>query len=50
MSGMVIGSMMEADHSLRKYEAQVRIQRRLAKERAKWKSFEDQYGKAEDDE
>ena len=50
MSGMVIGSMMEADHSLRQYEAQIRIQRRIARERAKWKSIEDQYGKGDDDE
>ena len=49
MSGMVVGSMMEADHSLRQYEAQVRNQRRLAMERAKWKTFEDQYGKPEDE-
>ncbi|KAK3946074.1 hypothetical protein QBC46DRAFT_370764 [Diplogelasinospora grovesii] len=50
MSGMVFGSMIEADYSIREYEAKVRMQRRLQRDRAMWKSFEEQYGKDEDDE
>ena len=47
MSGMVLGSMMEADSRLRAYEARVRAQRRLAREQAYWESFERQYPKGE---
>jgi hypothetical protein len=49
MSGMVLGSMIEADHRLRQYEARVRMQKRLAREQAYWQSFERQYGKDEDE-
>lgn len=49
MSGMVFGSMIEADYRLRDYEARVRMQKRIARDRAMWKQFEDQYGKDEDD-
>lgn len=49
MSGMVLGSMLEADARLREYEAQMRLRRRLMKEQAMWASFEERYGKEEDD-
>ncbi|KAK0635527.1 hypothetical protein B0T17DRAFT_503051 [Bombardia bombarda] len=49
MSGMVLGGMLEADYSIRQYEARMRIQRRLQRDQAMWKSFEDQYGKDDDD-
>ncbi|KAK4103812.1 hypothetical protein N658DRAFT_504661 [Parathielavia hyrcaniae] len=49
MSGMVLGSMIEADHRLRQYEARVRVQRRLARDQAYWASFEKEFGKDEDD-
>ncbi|KAK4156302.1 Imidazoleglycerol-phosphate dehydratase-domain-containing protein [Chaetomidium leptoderma] len=49
MSGMVLGSMMEADSRLRQYEARMRVQRRLAREQAYWKNFEREYGKDEDE-
>lgn len=49
MSGMVIGSMMEADHRIRMYEAQMRIQRRRLRDKAMWEDFERQYGKDDDD-
>lgn len=49
MSGMVLGSMLEADHRLRQYEARMRVQRRLAKEQAYWQSFEREFGKDEDE-
>lgn len=48
MSGMVLGSMMEADHRLREYEAKMRIRRRLARDQAMWQRFEQEYGKDED--
>jgi len=49
MSGMVIGSMMEADYQLRQFEQRVRIQKRLARERARWESFEREIGKEDDE-
>ncbi|KAG7288767.1 hypothetical protein NEMBOFW57_005124 [Staphylotrichum longicolle] len=49
MSGMVLGSMLEADHRLRQYEARMRVQRRLAREQAYWQSFEREFGKDEDE-
>ncbi len=50
MSGMVMGAWIEADHRLRAYEARVRMQRRLNKERAVWRTYEEEYGKEDDDE
>ena len=35
MSGMIVGSMIEADSRMRQYEARVRIERRIARDRAK---------------
>ncbi|EAQ90690.1 hypothetical protein CHGG_02625 [Chaetomium globosum CBS 148.51] len=49
MSGMVLGSMIEADSRLRQYEARMRVQRRLASERAYWERFEKEYGKDDDE-
>ena len=43
MCGMVFGSMIEADHRLRQYEAQVRLQRRIARDRAKWQQYEEEF-------
>jgi hypothetical protein len=42
MSGMVLGSMINADHSLREYEQNMRAQRRWMKERAKWERYEEE--------
>jgi hypothetical protein len=39
MSGMVLGSMMEADARIRAFEARIRAQKRLAKEQAYWESI-----------
>ncbi|KXJ93355.1 hypothetical protein Micbo1qcDRAFT_203435 [Microdochium bolleyi] len=47
MSGMILGSMIEADARMRRYEQQVRIQRRLARDRAEWERFTREFG--EDD-
>lgn len=44
MSGMAFGSMIEADSRMRQYEAHVRMQRRMAKERAVWQSLQDEIG------
>jgi hypothetical protein len=42
MSGMVLGSMINADHRLREYEQNMRSQRRWMKERAKWERYEEE--------
>ncbi|KAK3902607.1 hypothetical protein C8A05DRAFT_33682 [Staphylotrichum tortipilum] len=49
MSGMVLGSMLEADHRLRLYEARMRVQRRVAAEQAYWKRIEKELGEDGDD-
>ncbi len=49
MSGMVLGSMIEADSRLRQYEARMRVQRRAAKEQAYWQRIEKELGKDEDE-
>lgn len=43
MSGMVMGGMLEADKRLREYEAKIRIQRKMAIDRAAWERYEKQY-------
>ncbi|KAK1778984.1 hypothetical protein QBC45DRAFT_144448 [Copromyces sp. CBS 386.78] len=49
-SGMILGSMLEADHRIREYEAAMRMRRRIAADQARWRQFEETYGKDEDDE
>lgn len=46
---MVFGGMIEADHRLREYEARVRMQKRIQRDRAMWQRFEEQYGKDDDE-
>ncbi|KAI0143337.1 hypothetical protein BJ166DRAFT_603460 [Pestalotiopsis sp. NC0098] len=43
MSGMILGGMLEADGAVRQYEARVRMQKRMAKDRAMWETFEKEY-------
>lgn len=43
MSGMVLGSMLEADRRLRQYEAQVRINKKIERDRAAWARYEQEY-------
>lgn len=43
MSGMVVGGMIEADHRLRLYEYQMRMQRRVQREQAKWQRYENEF-------
>ncbi|KAI1415401.1 hypothetical protein F5Y13DRAFT_157308 [Hypoxylon sp. FL1857] len=40
MSGMIVGSMIEADYRMRQYEQRVRMQRRIARDRAVWADYE----------
>ncbi|CAK7202339.1 hypothetical protein SEUCBS139899_005062 [Sporothrix eucalyptigena] len=42
MSGMVLGSMLEADSRLRQYEAAVRQQRRIARHQARMRALEEE--------
>jgi hypothetical protein len=49
MSGMVLGSMIEADYRLRQYEARVRMQRRVMKDRARWQRFEEEFAKDDEE-
>lgn len=49
MAGMVTGSMIEADYSLRQYEAHVRMQKRLKRDKAMWEEFDRKYGKDDED-
>ncbi|KAI0023527.1 hypothetical protein F4780DRAFT_776557 [Xylariomycetidae sp. FL0641] len=43
MSGMVFGGMLEADFRVRQYENYIRFQRRLARDRAMWESYEKEF-------
>ncbi|EJP68656.1 hypothetical protein MY5147_007905 [Beauveria neobassiana] len=43
MSAMVLGGMIEADHRLRLYEYQMRMQRRVQREQAKWERYQDEF-------
>ncbi|KAF7523629.1 hypothetical protein G7054_g11689 [Neopestalotiopsis clavispora] len=43
MSGMILGGMLEADGAVRQYEARVRMQKRFAKDRAMWETFEKEF-------
>lgn len=45
MSGMVLGGMIEADWRLRQFEQQVRMQRRVQRERDRWDQIEEEFGK-----
>ncbi|KAI2466081.1 hypothetical protein F4781DRAFT_407132 [Annulohypoxylon bovei var. microspora] len=40
MSGMIVGSMIEADYRMRQYEQRVRMQRRIKQNRALWEDYE----------
>ncbi|KAK3327547.1 hypothetical protein B0T19DRAFT_441517 [Cercophora scortea] len=49
MSGMVLGGMIEADARLHEYEKTMRMRRRLMRDQAMWQTFEDQYGKDDEE-
>ncbi|KOS18694.1 hypothetical protein ESCO_000419 [Escovopsis weberi] len=42
LSAMVLGGMIVADSRLRQYEAQVRMQKRFLREKAKWERYEEE--------
>ncbi|PMD43293.1 hypothetical protein L207DRAFT_509806 [Hyaloscypha variabilis F] len=44
MSGMILGSCLEADHRIRQYEAKVRMEKRMVRDRAAWEQYEQEYG------
>lgn len=44
---MMLGGMIEADHRLRLYEYQIRMQRRVMREQAKWERYEAEFGKGD---
>lgn len=43
LSGMILGGCLEADHRIREYEARVRMQKRILRDKAAWESFEQEY-------
>lgn len=45
---MVLGGMIEADHRLRLYEYQVRMQRRVQREQAKWERYKEEFAHSND--
>ncbi|KAI1762794.1 hypothetical protein GGR53DRAFT_467941 [Hypoxylon sp. FL1150] len=49
MSGMIVGSMIEADYRMRQYEQRVRMQRRRARDRAVWADYERELMEIEDE-
>lgn len=49
MSGMIVGSMIEADYRMRQYEQRVRMQRRIARDRAVWADYEKELMEMEDE-
>ena len=48
MSGMTLGSMIEADRRLRAHELVVRKSKRLARDAEVWRAYEKQYHGDED--
>ncbi|KAH8663910.1 hypothetical protein BX600DRAFT_286285 [Xylariales sp. PMI_506] len=48
MSGMVFGGMLEADAKVREYEARLRMDRQIARDRAMWETFEREYAEDKD--
>ncbi|KAK7751652.1 hypothetical protein SLS62_006312 [Diatrype stigma] len=48
MSGMILGGMIAADNGMRQYEHQARLQRRIARDRAAWEKFEQEYPEIDD--
>lgn len=42
MSGMVLGSMIKAEHRLKEYEQQVLMHKRYLRDKAKWERYEEE--------
>ncbi|KAH6684135.1 hypothetical protein B0J14DRAFT_572192 [Halenospora varia] len=43
MSGMIMGACLEADHRIREFEAKVRMQKRMMRDRAVWEKYEHEF-------
>ncbi|KAG9232466.1 hypothetical protein BJ875DRAFT_486062 [Amylocarpus encephaloides] len=43
MSGMIMGAGLEADHRIREFEAKIRMQKRIMRDRAVWERYEQEY-------
>ncbi|KAL2068092.1 hypothetical protein VTL71DRAFT_16190 [Oculimacula yallundae] len=43
MSGMILGACLEADSRVREYEAKIRMERRMLRDRAVWESYEKEF-------
>jgi hypothetical protein len=46
MEGMIMGACLEADHRIREYEARVRMQKRMMRDRAVWEKYEQEFEQA----
>ena len=44
--GMILGACLEADHRIRQYEAKVRMQKRIMRDRAAWEKYEAEFEQA----
>ena len=42
-TGMIMGSCLEADHRIRQYEAKLRMEKRMIRDRAVWEQYEQEY-------
>jgi len=42
--GMIMGACLEADSRIREYEAKIRMQKRMVRDRAVWDRYEQEYG------
>lgn len=43
MSGMIMGGMIEADHRLRQYEEQIKLQQKMMRQREKWQRYGEEF-------
>lgn len=41
---MIMGACLEADSRIREYEAKIRMQKRMVRDRAVWDRYEQEYG------
>lgn len=47
MSGMTVGSVLEADRRLRAYEVQARRMRKIKRDAEVWRRYEEDYARSE---
>ena len=45
-TAMILGGCLEADHSIREYEAKVRMHKRLMRDREVWEKYQEEYEQA----